>query len=830
MRLERANSKRPVTWVSFAGLVLIPIIVAAGFILATWKSGDRLDTIEAAIVNNDDGAEVDGKTVPIGRQLTSGLVGETENNVRWVITDEEDAEKGLADGTYAARLTIPEGFSRAVTSVSDAQSATQTQLDVDVSGVAPASDQLISRSVAEVARTTFNTEMTENYLDNIYLGFNDMGTQMRKLGDAAGELDDGAQQLSSGTRQSADGAGELADGMGELDTAGGELNKGAGDLADGAGELAKGTSGLAKGLGTMKDETKDLPENTQKLADGADELSTGAGDLSDGADKLSGGVDEYTTSIDAIIKGLSGGGSGGSGSGSGQGGLDDLIDGGKELDKGASDLATGASGLSDGLVTYRDGLKQGADDADALAKTATGLDDLVAADMLTSGQAEQIRAQLCPAGTPDEACQGMERAYARGLLAGTSGGLNSAVDGLGSTDEKKSILGGASALKEGTDSFSTNMSEFAKGLEEGLGDLAKGMKDITDNAPKLLDASKSLREGASGLADGSSKLAGGASDLSDGTQQLADGMPQLTDGIAKSADGAAKLDDGAGQLADGAGKFADGLGSYTTGVSQAATGSQDLASGLDQLADGSEKYTDGVGQFSDGVQDGADKVPSYSAPDRDKLSRVASANIEAPNMDSVTNLLTGSTIALLIMLALWVGGLVTYTVLKPIPSSTLLSTKSSVAVWMRGLVPGLAVGLVQALVLAILAVTVMDIDAIQGFDLAVLTFVSAIVFMILNFALVAWFGGVGRFLSVIAVVLAVAGRTIGAVPEFFQFVAPLLPLTPAMNGFSAIAAGTSGLAAAYGGLLAWAVIGLVASLLAIVRARTTKPEAALAMA
>src|SRR5699024_12580099 len=81
VRLERANSKRPVTWISLIGLVLVPIIVAAGFILATWKSGDRLETIEAAIVNNDDGAEVDGETVPIGRQLTSGLVGEDENNI-----------------------------------------------------------------------------------------------------------------------------------------------------------------------------------------------------------------------------------------------------------------------------------------------------------------------------------------------------------------------------------------------------------------------------------------------------------------------------------------------------------------------------------------------------------------------------------------------------------------------------------------------------------------------------------------------------------------------------------------------------------------------------
>lgn len=800
MRLERANSKRPVTWLSLFGLVLIPIIVAAGFIMATWNSTDRLDTIEAAIVNNDDGAEVDGETVPIGRQLTSGLVGEDDNNIHWVITDEDDAQNGMSDGSYAATLTIPEGFSRAVTSVSDAKSATQTQLDVDVSGVAPAADTQIAQSVAGVARTTFNTKMTETYLDNIYVGFNEIGDQMKDLGDAAGELDNGAEGLAEGTKKSASGAGELSDGMEKLDASGAELNKGAGDLSQGAGELSKGTSELSGGLQELKKSTADLPDSTQKLADGAGELS--------------GGVDEYTKSIDQIIKGFADSGD----SGSGEGGIDELVKGGKDLDKGAQGVSEGAEGLSSGLGQYRDGLQKGADQADQLAKsgTVTGLDDLVSARLMSKDQAEQARAGLCQPGTPDAVCQGMEQAYAQGLLNGTSGGLNSAVDGLEQKQDGQSLLGGADKLADGAGELSDGMSKFVKGLEDGLGELTKGMEDISKNAPKLLEASKGLREGASGVAEGN--------------QKLADGMPELSDGIAQVADGSSELDDGAGQLSDGLGDFATGLDKYTTGVSTAATGTSDLAAGLDTLAEGTDKYSEGVGKFADGVKKGADQVPSYSAPERDKLSTVASANIKAPSSDSPSDVLQGSTLALLIMLALWVGGLVTYTVLKPIPASTLLSTKSSVAVWLRGLVPGVIVGLLQALVLSILAVSVLDIGAVQGFDIAVLTFVSALVFMVLNFALVAWFGGVGRFLSVIAVVLAVAGRTIGAVPQFFDFLAPILPLTPAMNGFSAITAGTTGVGAAYGGLLAWAIIGVVMSLLAIVRARTTKPEAALQMA
>ncbi|WP_166974206.1 YhgE/Pip domain-containing protein [Brevibacterium atlanticum] len=796
MRLERANSKRPVNWLSILGLVLIPIIVAAGFILATWKSGDRLETVEAAIVNNDDGAKVDGKTVPIGRQLTSGLVGEEDNNIHWVITDEEDAEEGLSDGTYAAKLTIPEGFSRAVTSVDDAKSATQTQIDVDVSGTAPAADTQISRSVAEVARTTFNTEMTENYLDNIYLGFNKMGDQMKDLGDAAGELDKGAKGLKEGTDKSASGAGELSKGMQQLSDNSGELKSGATDLSKGAGDLSKGASEMSGGLNKLDKQTSKLPDSTQKLADGSGELSDG--------------VDEYTKSIDQIIKGFAGSGD------SDQGGLDEITQGGKDLEKGAKGVSDGAAGLSDGLHQYRDGLKKGADDADKLAGTKPDLDALVAAGIMTSGEAEQARAEMCPEGTPDQVCQGIEQAYAQGLLNGTSGGLNKAVDGLEQEQNGSSLLGGADDLADGAGELSDGVSKFVKGLEDGLGDLMDGMKDISKNAPKLLEASKGLRDGAAGVADGN--------------QQLADGMPALSQGIGKVADGSSELSDGAGQLSDGLDQYSTGIGKYTDGVSEAATGTSELASGLDELDEGTGKYAKGVTKFSKGVEDGADEVPSYTAPERDRLAKVASANIEEPSTDGLTNVLAGSTIALLIMLALWVGGLVTYTVLKPIPASTLLSTKSSFAVWARGLVPGVVIGVLQALVLSILAVSVMDIDAIQGFDIAVLTFVSAIVFMILNFALVAWFGGVGRFLSVIAVVLAVAGRTIGAVPQFFDFVAPILPLTPSMNGFAAIAAGTSGVGAAYGGLLAWAIIGVVMSLLAIVRARSTKPEAALAMA
>ena len=77
----------------------------------------------------------------------------------------------------------------------------------------------------------------------------------------------------------------------------------------------------------------------------------------------------------------------------------------------------------------------------------------------------------------------------------------------------------------------------------------------------------------------------------------------------------------------------------------------------------------------------------------------------------------------------------------------------------------------------------------------------------------------GRFVSVIMVVLAAAGAITSAVPELFDAITPFLPLTPALQGFRAIASDGSGAAGAAGLLVAWLLIGVSAAVLAVARRR-----------
>lgn len=288
-------------------------------------------------------------------------------------------------------------------------------------------------------------------------------------------------------------------------------------------------------------------------------------------------------------------------------------------------------------------------------------------------------------------------------------------------------------------------------------------------------------------------------------------MGELDDGAGQLADGAGELASGAGDLGTGMDEFTVGLGEYTDGVVQ-------LADGTEQLQEGTEQLADGTGEFADGIEEGADEVPTYSEEERDNLSTVVSQAIGSDE-DALTGLTQGSTVALLVIMAMWVGALVTYTIVRAVPARALTSRAPSWKVLLTGLTPGLVVGLVQAVVLAILAHWVLGMPLLDFAPLLVLLLFAAATFAVVSFALTAWLGGAGRVIAVAIVVLAVAGRLMGAVPGWFDALAPFLPLTPAMNGVAALAAGAPGVGAAVGGLLGWCVLGLLGSFTAVVHSR-----------
>jgi putative membrane protein len=311
-------------------VALLPLMILGLLISALWNPQDRLDTVKAAIVNLDEPVTVDGQMVPLGRQLAAGLVsgGETADaaageaaaipasdaSYDWEISDEQSAADGLADGTYAAVITIPEDFSAAATSFGgeDPAKAEQATIDVATAPDGRVLDDALAQVVAQTATGVLGSTLTETYVDNVLVGFSTLSEELGKAADGADQLADGATEAGKGAKQLADGAGELADGANEA-------GAGAQQLADGARQTSEGVAGVGAGVSS--------------LAGGAGQWASGAEQWAAGANQAAAGVDQLAA------------GAGQSAVGAGQ-----LASGADDLASGAKEVATGAEGLAGGLA------------------------------------------------------------------------------------------------------------------------------------------------------------------------------------------------------------------------------------------------------------------------------------------------------------------------------------------------------------------------------------------------------------------------------------------------------------------------------------------------
>ncbi len=444
LSIERARSRKPITWLTILGVLLLPAAVGGILVAALQNPTERLDSMTAAIVNLDDPVTIDGQVTPLGRQLASGLVegsDDLDSNLTWVISNEEDAADGLADGSYQAVITIPEEFSAAATSAGQAIAdgggkAEQATIKVTTPDDGLVADDLITGQIATVAASTLGTMLSEATMENVLVGFTTIGDQ---IGDAA----DGAVKLAGGARDAADGAAEIPDG--------------ATKLASGASELGSGASSLAAGLDTISSNTRDAAQGAGTIGAG---LTQGGATLQQNGlvpDELYAGANGTTQLTAGVQQGVSG--------------LSTQLD---ELVADCDSAVTPALCTDlEAAAATAEGLKlPAAQAAGAAAGTAAGLKQFdAAATAELSGQLSQAGAgatQLA-GGLNQLASQGIDQSAA-GARALSSGATQ--------------LADGATALADGTTELATGLDTLAT----GTGDLAGGLRTASESLPSFSDS------------------------------------------------------------------------------------------------------------------------------------------------------------------------------------------------------------------------------------------------------------------------------------------------------------------------------------------------------
>lgn len=508
-------------------VALLPLMILGLLISALWNPQDRLDTVKAAIVNLDEPVKVNGQTVPLGRQLAAGLVsgGETADakageaaavpasdaSYDWQITDEAGAADGLADGTYAAVVTIPEGFSAAATSFGgdDPTKARQATIDVATPANGRVLDDALAQIVAQTATGVLGSTLTETYVDNVLVGFSTLSEELGKAADGADQLADGANEAGKGAEQLADGAHQTSAGVAGVGDGVTSLAGGVGQWATGANQWAAGADQVAAGVGQLADGAGQSASGAADLATGAEQLATGTKGVADGAKGVAGGLAQTSAKLQ------------------GAGGRPGPAEA-------ATALASGATEVSGGVTQLVAGMEEACAEPSldlrltALCGQLPGLKDLDAGAKQVAAGASGLAGTP---GTPDTKPTGLYELQAG--IAGLSQGANQLA---GAAEQ---VSGGAPALADG-----------AQQLAGGLTQLQAGADEAAVGASGLASGARELSGGAGGIASGATELANGVGELETGTSQLATGVDGLADGVGELAGGAKDLSNGLGQATE----------------------------------------------------------------------------------------------------------------------------------------------------------------------------------------------------------------------------------------------------------------------------------------
>ncbi|WP_314148053.1 YhgE/Pip domain-containing protein [uncultured Leifsonia sp.] len=411
----RRLTASPMSIVALIALMCVPVLYGGLYLWANQNPYANLDRIPAAIVVDDTGADVDGKTVNYGDQVADQLI--EDGSFQWHRVAAGSATSGVDDSKYDFSITFPADFSSALASASGTSPhrAVVTLTTNDTNSYLAST---IGTQAAEKIRTSIVKQVNEEAAQQFLLGLADIRSNLVKAVDGADKLVDGAASAQSGATQLADGLGsaqsgasqladgnaQLASGSQELASKLGELSAGAQQVSDGAAKVAAGNqqlAGKANEAGAVASQVAaDAPAVGQKLIDDlkarhvdqtiidrvqaavgdidqtvqsgnqqiqsavgqVNQLAAGADQVASGAAQVAGGSQQAQAGASQLATGAA---TAASGSATLRDGLTALHDGSTKLESGLSTLHDGTAQLRDGLV---DGVAKIPDNSPALQK------------------------------------------------------------------------------------------------------------------------------------------------------------------------------------------------------------------------------------------------------------------------------------------------------------------------------------------------------------------------------------------------------------------------------------------------------------------------------
>ena len=772
--------KKPMTLITILGVSCVPALYNISFLTSMWDPYGRLDQLPVAVVNQDQSASFQDKTLTIGDDMVDNM--KESKSLDFHFVSEKDAEKGLEEGDYYMVITLPEDLSEKASSLLTDQPEPLTISYQTSKGHSFVASKM-GESAMEKLKESVSETITETYTSAVFDSMGEIQNGMVEAADGSQQLTDGASQLESGSQTLSSGLSTLSSSGQSLVTGANQLATGVVSYTDGVNQAASGSQTLSSGLTTYTNGVASLASGAEQLNANSSQLIAGVGQLQSGASQ----VEQLVTGANQLQAGLEQLASSTSLSAEQSSQIQALLTGLPQLQAAINQLNDSLSSIG-GVVV----------DITTLSNLLTEM-GAQAQGLLTAAQADKTASI--------EALQAT--ATYQNLTADQQAELVGALQNSPSTTvtAAQTILGQLSQLSQALSSL-----QSLSGLGTQLGQLQSAVGQINTAANQALPgATTAIENLSSGLSQvntalnqqvlpGTQVLTGGVSQLqtqlSSGASQLMSGVTAYTAGVAQLAEGGAQLvannssiQSGGSQLTSGLAILAANSSQLVSGSGQLASGSQQLIAGADQLASGGQTLTSGISTLlvgsetlTNSLSSASQQLSVVSVEDKNAKAVSQPVTLEHSDQDDVKTNGVGMA-PYMVSVALMVAALSANVIfVKHIDNRSYKNRWD----WAKGklLLNGAIASLAALILYGVLLL--IGIDPAHPMSTLGLILLTSWTFMALVTALVGWNNRFGSFASLIILLLQLGSSAgtypIELSPRFFQVIQPYLPMTYSVSG------------------------------------------------
>ncbi|HEL1716985.1 TPA: YhgE/Pip domain-containing protein [Streptococcus suis] len=772
--------KKPMTLITILGIACVPALYNISFLTSMWDPYGRLDQLPVAVVNQDQSASFQDKTLTIGDDMVDNM--KESKSLDFHFVSEKDAERGLEEGDYYMVITLPEDLSEKATSLLTNQPEPITISYQTSKGHSFVASKM-GESAMEKLKTYVSETITETYTTAVF-------DSMREIQTGMVEAADGSQQLTNGASQLESGSQTLSNGLTTLTTSGQALVTGANQLAtglvsytDGVNQAATGSQTLSSGLTIYTNGVASLASGAEQLNANSSQLIAGVGQLQSGASQ----VEQLVTGANQLQAGLEQLASSTSLSAEQSSQIQALLTGLPQLQVAINQLNDSLSSIG-GLTVDTSTLSSLLTEMGAQAQ---GLLTAAQADKTASIEALQATAtyQNLPADQQAELVGALQNSPSTTATVAQTilGQLSQLSQALSSLQSLSGMATQMSQLQSAVGQINTAANQALPGATTAIENLSSGLNQVnTALNQQVLPGTQTLTSGVSQL---QRQLSGGASQLMSGVTAYTAGVAQLAAGGAQLVANNSSIQSGGGQLTSGLATLASNSSQLVSGSGQLASGSQQLIAGADQLVSGGKTLTSGITSLRTGsetltnsLSSASQQLSVVSVEDKNAQAISQPVTLEHSDQDDVKTNGVGMA-PYMVSVALMVAALSANVIfVKHIDNRSYKNRWD----WAKGklLLNGIIASLAAVILYGVLRL--IGIEPAHPMATLGLILLASWTFMALVTALVGWNNRFGSFASLILLLLQLGSSAgtypIELSPRFFQIIQPYLPMTYSVSG------------------------------------------------